>query len=394
MTIWPPIIFLTIIVLILLQSWWQVRQNRRQRQRTEQEYTAALLKQQREAFAHAQAQQQTLFNSMVEGVLLLGADQKVLLVNESMRRVFNLPLEVRGRPLAELFRIPELLALPDRLKTERTISDIELQLPGENAPCFDVTGAVVVDTEGAVQSYLLLLHDITRLKQLENLRQEFVANVSHELRTPLSLIKGFTETLLEGAKDNPEVATSFLQKIDKHADRLIYLIEDLLTISRLESGCVALNCQELAFDKIVQRVFDDLHSRAEEKNVALQSSVAQLSMVWGDADRLQQVLFNLVENAVKYGHEKGQVNVALNYLKNGDAQVSVSDDGPGIPADSVERIFERFYRVDRARSRETGGTGLGLSIVKHIIQAHGGQVTVKSEVNKGTIFTFVLPKRP
>ncbi|MDB6027158.1 MAG: sensor histidine kinase [Verrucomicrobiales bacterium] len=389
---WPPLIFVTLVALVILQSWWQTRQNRRQRARVEQDYTAALLQQQREAFAQAQAQQQALFNSMIEGVLLLDAEQKVLLVNESMRRVFNLPADVSGKSVVEILRIADLLALTDRLKKEKNFSDVELQLPGDNAPCFQVTGTLVLDRDNLVQGYLLLLHDITRLKQLENVRQEFVANVSHELRTPLSLIKGFTETLLDGAKDNPEVATPFLQKIDKHADRLIFLIEDLLTISRLESGRVSLNCQELCLAEIVQRAFDDVEARAAEKTISLENKVLETIRVWADADRLHQVLFNLVENAVKYGRQNGRVTIEFKKTAQGDPEVLVADDGVGIPPDSLERIFERFYRVDRARSRDTGGTGLGLSIVKHIVQAHGGEVRVKSDLNKGSVFYFTLPK--
>ena len=389
-----PFIFLTLVALIVLQSWWQLRQSRRLRAKAEQDYTTALLKQQAEAFAQAEAQQQALFNSMIEGVLLLDADQKVLLVNESLRRVFNLPADVRGKSIVEILRIAELLALADRLKKEKSFSDVELQLPGEKSPYFQVTGTIVLDRNGILQGYLLLLHDITRLKQLENMRQEFVANVSHELRTPLSLIKGFTETLLDGAKNNPEVATSFLQKIDKHADRLIYLIEDLLTISRLESGRVSMNCQEICLAEIVQRVFDDVETRSKEKKIALQCKVAPDVLIWADADRLQQVLFNLVENAVKYGREQGRVTVQLNKANSGRTEICVEDDGVGIPSESLERIFERFYRVDRARSRDTGGTGLGLSIVKHIVQAHGGDVHVKSELNKGSSFSFTLPPAP
>ncbi len=389
---WLPNIFLTLVALIVLQSWWQLRQNRKVRARAEQDYTAALLKQQGEAFAQAQAQQQALFNSMVEGVLLLDADQKVLLVNESLRRVFNLPGEVRGKSLVEILRSTELLALADRLKKEKNLSDVELHLPGEKTPYFQVTGTVVLDRNGVLKGYLLLLHNITRLKELENVRQEFVANVSHELRTPLSLIKGFTETLLDGAKNNPEVATQFLQKIDKHADRLIYLIEDLLTISRLESGRVSMNCQEIVLNDLVQRVYDDVETRAQEKKITLENNVSPEVHVWADADRLQQVLFNLVENAVKYGRGQGKVSVRFQKTQGGRTEISVEDDGVGIPPESLERIFERFYRVDRARSRDTGGTGLGLSIVKHIVQAHGGEVHVKSELNKGSVFSFSLPE--
>jgi two-component system phosphate regulon sensor histidine kinase PhoR len=389
---WPPIIFFTLVGWIILQSAWQRRQSRRIRAKAEQDYTAALLKQQSEAFAQAQAQQQALFDSMVEGVLLLDSSQKVLLVNDTLRQLFKLPADVRGKSVVEIIRVAELIELVERLKTKRNFSDVELHLVGEKAPYYQVTGTAILDRNGLVHGYLLLLHDITRLKELESVRQEFVANVSHELRTPLSLIKGFTETLLDGAKDNPDVATQFLQKIDKHADRLIFLIEDLLTISRLESRQVSLNCQEVCLSDVVQRVLEDVDSRAAEKKIRLENKVGETVQVWADADRLQQVLFNLVENAVKYGRDEGSVTVDAAIVK-GAAEITVHDNGVGIPPEALERVFERFYRVDRARARDTGGTGLGLSIVKHIVQAHGGDVRVKSLINQGSTFYFTLPAR-
>jgi two-component system phosphate regulon sensor histidine kinase PhoR len=238
---------------------------------------------------------------------------------------------------------------------------------------------------------ILVFHDLTRLKQLENTRQEFVANVSHELRTPLSLIKGYVETLISGAKDDPGVATRFLQTIEKHADRLTYLIEDLLTISRLESGQVVMNIQKVGLQSVANDVVNDLQSRADDKKVILENQVPAEVMVRADADRIQQVLFNLVDNAIKYGRTDGHVWIGALAVDNRMIEVSVRDNGPGVPPDAIERVFERFYRVDKARSREQGGTGLGLSIVKHIVQSHGGEVWAKSAVGQGTTFLFTLP---
>jgi two-component system, OmpR family, phosphate regulon sensor histidine kinase PhoR len=184
-----------------------------------------------------------------------------------------------------------------------------------------------------------------------------------------------------------------LQKIDKHSDRLLFLIEDLLIISRLESGQAALNLAPVDLRELGQRVLDDLASRAAARQVRLENNVLPQTIVWADADRLQQVFFNLTDNAIKYGKIGGRV--ALEAHDTGDkVEVSVADDGPGIPPDSLHRVFERFYRVDRARSRESGGTGLGLAIVKHIVQAHGGEAWVKSEIQKGANFHFTLPKKP
>ncbi len=388
---WIPLIFLTLVVLVLLQFMWQERRLRGQREKAKQEYKEAVFQQQQEAFAQSQAQQQALFNSMIEGVLLLDRAGKIQLINQSLREFFQVAGEMRGQTILEAFRLAELSELASSLKKKKTILDAELELRGEKNRCLQVNASTVLDRDGLEQGSIFVFHDLTRLKELENTRQEFVANVSHELRTPLSLIKGFAETLLDGVKDNPEVATRFLQNIDKHADRLLFLIEDLLTISRLESGQIALNCQAVDLHFLAERVVEDLNSRAAEKEIILENQISKKIMAIADADRLQQVFFNLVENAIKYGNPKGHVTLGGGEIAQNQIELFVQDDGPGIPAEARERIFERFYRVERARSRENGGTGLGLSIVKHIVQAHGGKVWVTSELNKSTTFFFTVP---
>jgi two-component system phosphate regulon sensor histidine kinase PhoR len=241
---------------------------------------------------------------------------------------------------------------------------------------------------------LYVFHDVTRLKELENIRREFVGNVSHELRTPLSLIKGFAQTLLDGARDDPAQSVRFLQKIDIHSDRLLFLIEDLLAISRLDSGHAALNPQAVDLHELARRVLDDLGALAAARQTVLENKIPAQTVIWADADRLQQVLFNLTENAIKYGRNGGGVTVGISGSHPDKLEVCVADDGPGIPPEAIGRVFERFYRVDRARARESGGTGLGLAIVKHIVQAHGGEAWVKSELQKGTAFYFTLPRKP
>jgi two-component system phosphate regulon sensor histidine kinase PhoR len=238
---------------------------------------------------------------------------------------------------------------------------------------------------------LIVFHDLTRLRQLENTRREFVANVSHELRTPLSLIKGYCETLLDGAKDDPAVATRFLGIIERHADRLTFLIEDLLVISRLESGHVALNIQRVELAPLVQRSLDELTARVKAPTAVLDNRVPQDLCVLADADRLQQVLYNLVDNAIKYGPPDVRVAITAAPGDAGMIEIRVADNGPGIAPEHLERIFERFYRVDKARSRDAGGTGLGLSIVKHIVQSLKGEVWVTSEPGKGATFHLTLP---
>lgn len=231
------------------------------------------------------------------------------------------------------------------------------------------------------------------LKQLENTRREFVANVSHELRTPLSMIKGYVETLLESAKDNPEVAGKFLKTIEKHTDRLTYLIEDLLTISQLESGQTVLNCGSHEMQPLVAKVIEDLTSRATERKILLNNEVPRDLFAQVDVDRIEQVFWNLIDNSIKYGKSEGAVVIG-GRRRDSAIEMWVKDDGPGISAESRARIFERFYRVDKARSREQGGTGLGLAIVKHVVQCHGGDVWVESELGHGTTFNFTLPLGP
>ena len=342
--------------------------------------------------AQIEAQQQAVFNSMSEGVLVLDRHGRIRLVNHSLQTLFGLQNDVQGQSILEAFRLQELDALVQRLQQERTVQGHELELPDLNGRWLEVNAAAMLDRDGAPAGSILVFHDLTRIKQLENNRQEFVANVSHELRTPLSLIKGYVETLLEGAKEDPAVATRFLQTIEKHADRLTYLIEDLLTISRLESGQIVMNVQQVDLREEAARVLDDLQARVAEKQVTLENRIPPGLLARADADRLQQVLFNIIENAVKYGHQGGTVAIGGRHPGKEKVELWVQDDGPGIPPESRERIFERFYRVDRARSRETGGTGLGLSIVKHIVQAHGGEVWVKSELGQGSTFFFTLPE--
>ena len=341
--------------------------------------------------AEQETKQQAVFNSMVEGLLILDEEGRVQFANPTLGQLFHLPRDVRGLTLIEALRLHELQEVARRAMTEGRVTGFELHLPGENGRVVQVNAASVRDPEKAHAGTILVFHDLTRIKQLESVRKEFVANVSHELRTPLSLIKGYVETLLDGAKNDPAVATRFLQTIEKHADRLSFLIEDLLTISQLESGSVALNLQPVDLREQVQQVAGELESRAAERGVRLNNEVPEGLQVSADADRLQQVLFNLADNAIKYGRQGGQVRLGGRRLDGGQIEGWVADDGPGIPAEAIDRVFERFYRVDRARSREQGGTGLGLSIVKHIIQSHGGEVRADSAPGKGASFFYTLP---
>ena len=390
---WPFLIVLGLAGLAALVLWGRRRWQKSLQERAQMRATLSSLEEKYgEAEFRARAQLQTLFNSMVEGVMLLDREGRIHLVNQSLERLFNLTLDVRGLTVLEAIRHPELPALIDRLRSTRQVVSAEIELDGGGPRWIEVNAAAVFDRDAQAQGSILVFHDLTRIRQLEHTRREFVANVSHELRTPLSLIKGYAETLLTGARDNPEVAVRFLQKIERHSNRLNNLIEDLLTISKLESGQVTLKLDTVNLREFSGRAVEDLQVRAAERNMVIENNTPAGLRARADLDRLQQVYFNLLDNAIKYGRPGGRITLNGSEAADGRIQLCVSDDGPGIPPEARKRIFERFYRVDKARSRDTGGTGLGLSIVKHIVQSHGGEVWVESDYGRGASFFFTLPR--
>jgi len=390
---WPTLTILSLVVAAgCFAAWLRIRRESAAERERQQRDFESLRQQLEQARAGELAQQQALFNRMREGVLVLDADGRVQLVNQALERLFGITGDIRGRTVMESLRLHQVQELINRTLVSGQVEEFELELPSlDGTRSLQINSAVVLGADGRQQGLILVCHDLTRLKQLEDTRREFVANVSHELRTPLSIISGYVETLIDGAKDKPEVATKFLQTIEKHADRLTYLIEDLLTISRLESGQIVMNLQRAELRGVVAHVVTDLESRAASKQVQLSNEVPEHAVAHADAERLQQVFFNLVENAIKYGRPGGSVVIGMQPNEHEQIELWVRDDGPGIPPEAQRRVFERFYRVDKARSREAGGTGLGLAIVKHIVQSHGGVVWVESEPGQGATFHFTLP---
>ena len=385
---WPTLTILAVTAMLVVHFRWRARFLHQQR--LVKAETEDLQRRQLQTTTDAKAQQQVLFNSMLEGLLLLDRNRRIYLANRAFKNLFGLKTELRGKTIMEALRVHELAALVERVGSDGQVFDYELKLPELSERWLQVNAAAIFNSAGEREGTILVFHDLTRLKQLERTREEFVANVSHELRTPLSLIKGYVETLLDGARGNPEVAERFLKIIERNTQRLDLLIQDLLTISALESGRVTLNLQPVTLRPLADKVLADLKTRAENKGVKLVNELPELTAT-ADANRLEQVLANLVDNAIKYGRAEGTVAVGGRSDDEAKIEIFVRDDGPGIPTEALERVFERFYRVDKARSREQGGTGLGLSIVKHIVQNHGGKVWVKSDLGKGATFFFTLP---
>ena len=333
----------------------------------------------------------SVFDAMAEGVMLCDLEGRVIFMNRAIHRIFGIPESIpENTTLLEALRLHEVDEVFERtVKSGRTMG-VEVNPTGLDAKSLRLNAVVVHNSSGKPESVLLIFHDFTRVKELENARRDFVANVSHELRTPLSMIKGFVETMIDHPEMERETLSGFLEKVQKHSDRLAHLIEDLLMVSRLESGQATVNLQSLRLAPEVSRVVEDLQRSAAKKNTRLSFSVDPNLQVMADADLLEQIFLNLLENAVKYGKDGGHVSVHARHDGHEQVCISVSDDGPGIPPESLERIFERFFRIDKARSRAQGGTGLGLSIVKHIAQTLGGRVWVESKIGEGTTFFFTL----
>jgi two-component system phosphate regulon sensor histidine kinase PhoR len=336
---------------------------------------------------------QAILASMSEGVVATDITGRISLINPAAAELFNLnPGEGVGEFPYKVFPQSELgdIFHQTYVKGYPLEKEITWQNPER---VFNLHLALIRDevTE-EVRGVVAVIGDITKIRLLETMRKEFVANVSHELKTPLTSIKGFIETLLDGAFDERETVTKFLTIINQETDRLNNLIADLLDISRLESRQTDLNKRLFHIDKLIDEIILTVEGRLKEKRLELTRDI-QADVVEGDEDLLREVIINLLDNAIKYTPEGGKIFIGTNQNKE-RFQFVIEDNGIGIPEKSVPRLFERFYRVDKGRSRALGGTGLGLSIVKHIIDRHGGKVTVESKLAKGSRFSFTIPFAP
>lgn len=324
---------------------------------------------------------------MQEGVLLLDANRRIVVLNPALREMLLLPNDVVGKPLLDVVRHAELKDLFDTAAAddEPTVQEVEIgNIKPRRLLCR------VARMPGEQKQVVAVFVDVTEMRRLESMRRDFVANVSHELRTPVTAIRSAAETLIDGAAADPAAAQAFVGIIDRNAQRLHALVEDLLDLSRIEARGFRLSFEAIELRPIFSQVIGLFRERASKKSVTLaERPLDGLPRVRADRRALEHVLTNLIDNAVKYCGPGA--HVWLGVKTSGDnVTVSVSDDGPGIDERHLPRIFERFYRVDAGRSRDVGGTGLGLSIVKHLVEAMGGSVHVESKLNSGTTFSFTL----
>jgi two-component system, OmpR family, phosphate regulon sensor histidine kinase PhoR len=349
-----------------------------------------------EQFAQRESGTKTILSAMHDGLLVVDASGRVVVANETFRKLFSLREVSGGTPLLDAVRNAELHQLIAETLRNGEPRQSELALTGaqKNSERWLQVSAVPmkndkIETGGAV----VLLHDVTELKRVNEMRSDFVANVSHELRTPLSILRGYIETLLDNPKTSAKELARILEVMERHSKRLGLLVDDLLTLAQLESANSSLQLSEVNLSELFGRVVRDWEKKLVEKRLKVMVDLPPtVAIVRADETRLQEVLYNLLDNAVKYSHEKGEIRLHAEQGNNGEIALSVSDSGVGIGKNDLPRIFERFYRADKARSPESiRGTGLGLSIVKHIAQLHGGRVEAESELGKGTTIRVLLP---
>jgi two-component system, OmpR family, phosphate regulon sensor histidine kinase PhoR len=348
-----------------------------------------------ERFREGEFSVQAVFGAMLDGLVVVDDRRRVRMMNREFRRVFGLEQAEPGAPLLEMIRhasIDRLVMETIRVREPRRESIQMSRGPSEGRE-MEVSAVPLGENSAQTEGAVVLFHDVTQLRQVEEMRRDFVANVSHELRTPLSIFRGYLETLLDDPHQPPGELLRILEVMERHSDRLYALVEDVLSLARLESPTAELDLSEIRLPEFSQEILRDWEKRLGAKELKLHLDVPQdLPRIEADESRLQETIYNLLDNAVKYSQPSGVIT--LRAAVEGDrVRISVADQGIGIRENDLPRIFERFYRADKARSRELGGTGLGLSIVKHIAQLHGGTAEAQSEPGKGATISVLLPLR-
>lgn len=343
---------------------------------------------------------EAILRNMSDGLILTDTKGTILLSNTAIKNIFGVQSDIEGKTLMESLRNAELMEIAENVveSKERVLREIAISRPKELYLMATATPFYSSHPERDLSGVVLTFHDITRLRKLEEIRKDFVANVSHEIKTPITAIRGFAETLLEGALDDRENAQKFLETIRNHSERLNTLVNDLLTLSRIELGDITITESFINIDEVVDTVFETLKEKAQSKALYLKKQITpERKEIYADRDRLIQILLNLVDNGIKFT-EAGGITVTVESKKSkveseekDFIEISVEDTGTGIPKKHLSRIGERFYRVDRARSRELGGTGLGLAIVKHLVKAHGWEMEIESTEGQGTTVHLLCP---
>ncbi|MBI5048916.1 MAG: PAS domain-containing protein [Deltaproteobacteria bacterium] len=332
---------------------------------------------------------EAVVNELQIGVLVISDKKKLLYANPFFEKTFSVEGKPDGKNLSDVIKDKAVIEVIEKMLSSKGKQPQEITIQGRGSQILEARLVPFASDSGS-RVLICFFHDVTEEKRVEAIKRDFVANVSHELRTPLASIKGYAETLLDGALEDKATLKNFLTIIDRHANRMTALIEDLLTLSMLESHQMPMSFESLDIKGLINSVIQGFEKQAKDKDIELIMNIGrEIPKIMADKDRLEQVIVNLVDNAIKYTN-KGTVRVLAE--KSDDMlQVNVEDTGIGIPEKDIPRIFERFYRVDKGRSRELGGTGLGLAIVKHIIQGHNGKIWVKSQPGKGTTFSFTIP---
>ncbi len=333
-----------------------------------------------------------VLSSMAEGVLAVDNKGRIVSMNPAAARLLGLdPAQAQNRPMEEVIRNVDLQGFVHQTLAGVPPAEADITLPINGGRSFRLHGAVLADARSRRSGAVIVLNDMTRIRRLEAVRRDFVANVSHELKTPVTSIQGFVEALVEGGVQDPEQVQRYLGIIARHTSRLNGIIEDLLTLSRLEEAGEqrALNFALGPLKPVIEEAIDLSGVKADEKHMTVDLTCADDIEARINPPLLEQAVLNLIDNSIKYSPERGRVHVAV-HTRDAEVAITVTDEGCGIPPEHLPRIFERFYVVDKGRSRKLGGTGLGLAIVKHIAQAHGGHVTVESTPGKGSTFTIYL----
>jgi two-component system, OmpR family, phosphate regulon sensor histidine kinase PhoR len=346
-----------------------------------------------ERFREGEFSVQAVFGAMLDGLVVVDDRRRVRMMNREFRRMFGLEKTEPGEPLLEVIRhasVDRLVLEAIRVQEARRESIQMSRGPSEGRE-MEVSAVPLGEKSAPTEGAVILFHDVTQLRQVEEIRRDFVANVSHELRTPLSIFRGYLETLLDDPHQPPGELLRILEVMERHSDRLYALVEDVLSLARLESPAAELDLSEISLQEFLQEILDDWKKRLEAKQLKSHLDVPpDLPKLEADESRLQEIIYNLLDNAVKYSQASGVITLRA-AVEGDQVRISVSDEGIGIRESDLPRIFERFYRADKARSRELGGTGLGLSIVKHIAQLHGGTAQAQSEPGMGTTISVLLP---